>query len=380
MKNKFFYTGIFFWTLFELARVYFVMPMPGSQELNQLDLAYFLHQWRWIFRSVAITMIVLGRAKGEWQRPWVPYVWIALMLILYYVINDRMAADGMFRQPRTLIMATPIANQVELDRLVIGVEKDGEARAYPIRFLGYHHQVQDSFGGKPILVTYCTVCRTGRVFEPMVAGRHETFRLVGMDHYNAMIEDLSTGSWWRQATGEAVAGPRKGEQLPELFSRQTSLRTWLELFPQTRIMQADPASIARYDTTLDYERGRSRKKLTGTDTLSWKRKSWVIGLKQQGQYRAYDWNALLAKRMIADTLGGLPVLVVLSQDSTSFFAFSINAAGGRMSLKGDTLLVEGNQYRLNGTGIDTMHQLTQVPAYQEFWHSWQQFQPATGRY
>jgi hypothetical protein len=106
----------------------------------------------------------------------------------------------------------------------------------------------------------------------------------------------------------------------------------------------------------------------------------VIGVKQEGQYRAYDWNALLASRLITDTLGGLPVLLVLSEDSASFFAFSMNAAGGRASLKGDTLLVEGKQYRLNGTGIDTVHRLPQVPAYQEFWHSWQQFQPSTGRY
>ena len=43
------------------------------------------------------------------------------------------------------------------------------------------------------MVTYCTVCRTGRVFSPIVEGQPETFRLVGMDHFNAMFEDEGTG-------------------------------------------------------------------------------------------------------------------------------------------------------------------------------------------
>lgn len=59
------------------------------------------------------------------------------------------------------------------------------------------------------MVTYCTVCRTGRVYSPMVNGKLETFRLVGMDHFNAMFEDASTKSWWRQSNGDCIAGPLK---------------------------------------------------------------------------------------------------------------------------------------------------------------------------
>lgn len=98
-----------------------------------------------------------------------------------------------------------------------------EASAYPIQFIGYHHQVRDTVGGQPVMVTYCTVCRTGRVFLPKVQGAAETFRLVGIDHFNAMLEDARTGTWWRQATGEAVGGPLRGEVLPEIASTQASL-------------------------------------------------------------------------------------------------------------------------------------------------------------
>ena len=38
--------------------------------------------------------------------------------------------------------------------LVLAVERNGEAAAYPIRQLAYHHLVQDVVGRVPIVVTY----------------------------------------------------------------------------------------------------------------------------------------------------------------------------------------------------------------------------------
>ena len=38
--------------------------------------------------------------------------------------------------------------------MVLAVESNGEAVAYPIRFMAYHHVVQDVVGGTPIVATY----------------------------------------------------------------------------------------------------------------------------------------------------------------------------------------------------------------------------------
>jgi thiol:disulfide interchange protein len=46
------------------------------------------------------------------------------------------------------------ASFVDNADLVIAVERNGEAAAYPIRQLAYHHLVQDVVGGVPIVVTY----------------------------------------------------------------------------------------------------------------------------------------------------------------------------------------------------------------------------------
>jgi hypothetical protein len=289
-----------------------------------------------------------------------------------------MAADAMFLQPRVVRMAPASRNTVARDRLVVGVAIAGEARAYPLQFIGYHHQVADTIAGRPVLVSYCTVCRTGRVFSPVVAGRVERFRLVGMDRFNAMLEDASTGSWWRQANGEAVAGPRRGTLLGELPSRQVTLGTWLALYPHSRVMQADSAFLDEYARDYAYERGTSRKALTGTDTASWRDKSWVVGITLGGASTAFDWNRLERERVINAEVGGVPVVLALAADSASFFAFERPDRAMRFALRGDSLVAGGAAYAFNGEGPSGV--LRPVNASQEFWHSWRTFQPRTARY
>lgn len=379
--KKLFYLGIIGIVLYEIAKVYFIMPMPGSQRMNSIDAAYILHTCRWPLRIMFWAMIVAGGfAVSSGKRKWLPAIMVLLAAGIVYATNFEMAADTMFYQPSQVIQHNAATNKVAMDRLVIGVEANGEAKAYPIQYIGYHHQVRDVLGGKPVMVTYCTVCRTGRVFEPTVDGKPEVFRLVGMDHFNAMFEDNETGSWWRQANGEAIAGPLKGKMLPELASTQTSLSQWLKLHPNSKVMQPDPVYQAKYDSMSRYESGRVKSALTKSDTLSWKDKSWVVGIQAGGVAKAFDWNRLKKERIINNQVGNVPVALVLGADNNSFFAFE-KGRNDPFTFRNDTIITPTSTYnllgkRLTGTGSD----LKRLNAYQEFWHSWRTFHPGTEQY
>jgi hypothetical protein len=381
MKKSYFFVGICLLVLFEIANVYFIMPMPFSQRARSIDIAYRLHSWRWIFRAAFGAMIVAGAAPA-WRvtgrrRAFVPIALVVAALVAYGM-NCPMSADYMFLAPNSLVMRPVERNRVAMGRLVVGIELAGEARAYPVQFIGYHHQVRDTVAGKPVMVTFCTVCRTGRVLDPVVDGKAETFRLVGMDHFNAMFEDQTTGSWWRQATGVAIVGPRKGKVLTELESQQVTLAEWLALHPKSLIMQPGPALKSHYTKTFDYETGASRKSLTGTDTVSWHDKAWVIGIATNGESKAYDWNRLRRETVINDVLGGRPIALVLAPDHTSFFAFARPNAVTPLALRGDSLVAGKNVYDLSGRGVKLS--LARLNASQEFWHSWRTFHPETKTY
>lgn len=306
---------------------------------------------------------------------------LSLAAVVIWMTNYKMAADNMFLQMTNVVMKDAVANEVELDRLIIGIEHNGQARAYPIQFLGYHHQVRDTIGGLPFMITYCTVCRSGRVFQPIVQDHYENFRLVGMDHFNAMFEDKKTKSWWRQETGEAVAGPLKGEQLPEWPSTQTSLRMWLQWHPASLILQPDSTFQEAYEYESDFESGRPKGKLTFYDTTSWNDKSWIAGVMIGNQSRAYDWNELKRKRIIHDNLSSQPIVIVLGDDNRSLTAFKRISDQQQFIMHGDTLNDATSDFDLRGFSLNgSIRDLVPITVYQEYWHSWRTFHPNTTRY
>lgn len=295
----------------------------------------------------------------------------------------------MFLQPKNKLLTTVSENKIDSNKLIIGVEINGQAKAYPIEIIGYHHQVQDTIGGQPVMVTYCTVCRTGRVFSPLVNGKFQHFRLVGMDHFNAMFEDEDTKSWWRQATGDAVAGPLKGSSLKEVPSEQLRLDAWIRKFPNTLILQPDTLFTNDYEDLEGFDAGTVESSLEKRDSASWQFKSWVIGVLVDGQAKAYDWNEFVQKRLIQDTINNTTIVLVLEKDEMSFHVWKskIDNAVLQFELDVNTQMLKDSLtntlWDMNGNCVEGLlkgRQLSSVSAYQEFWHSWQSFHPGTGKY
>ena len=167
--------------------------------------------------------------------------------------------------------------------------------------------------------------------------------------------------------------------MPEVFSRQTSLAKWLQLYPNSLIMQPDPSFIKAYDSSFKFESGKSKSRLTGTDSLSWNEKSWVVGITIGKESKAYDWNQLRAERIINDRVNTMPIVLVLADDDKSFFAFE-RPDTSKFILSGDTLINANKKYRIDGMAFNANSSLKPLPAYQEFWHSWMTFHSNTGKY
>lgn len=392
MRIALFLVGILTLIVAEVARVYYIMPFPGSQVDEVIDMAYFINSYIWIFRIIGLALIAYPAFTllGEPNRyiKFTGYALLIFWVLVVYMFNFRFLADKMFYQPSQKIFAPISENKVSAKKIIIGVAINGQAKAFPIEVIGYHHQVRDTIGGEPLMITYCTVCRTGRVFSPIVNNKLENFRLVGMDHYNAMFEDETTKSWWRQVNGEAIAGPLLGTTLTEVPSEQMSLQAWMDRYPNTLVMQPDPAFKDRYESLEKYDEGEMEGKLEGRDSLSWKDKSWVVGVQMGLFAKAYDWNQLVKNRVINDRIKGLPVMLALESDSVSFHSWM--PVVGKDTLRfsySDSLkiLVDQNQSQWNWKGecVDgTMKgtKLETVQSYQEFWHSWKTFHPNTEIY
>ena len=166
--------------------------------------------------------------------------------------------------------------------------------------------------------------------------------------------------------------------MPEVDITQTTLQKWLELHPNSLVMQPDVKFQEEYDSLSNYEDGKRKGKLTRRDSLSWKEKSWVVGIELNGKSKVFDWNRLEKERIINDQVGSQPVVLVLANDKKSFFAFKRPAAAAQFTLRNDTLYYGKQAFDLLGKSTtEYVPNLVRVNAYQEYWHSWQAFHPET---
>ncbi|MSR70020.1 MAG: DUF3179 domain-containing protein [Phycisphaerales bacterium] len=150
---------------------------------------------------------------------------------------------------------------VTTDR-VIGVEVNGEVRAYPLQMMNVHEIVNDELGGVPIAVTYSPLCDSAVVFDRRVGGRTLSFGVSGLlinsnlVMYDRPIDPKDVPSLWSQLAFRAVAGPAalRGESLSIIAGVEVSTwAAWFRGYPQTTVALAADADRRRMKET-DYER------------------------------------------------------------------------------------------------------------------------------
>lgn len=158
------------------------------------------------------------------------------------------------------------------DAVVVGVERNGAARAYPLDILWFHEIVNDDFAG-PLIATYCPLCKSGIVAERRVADEPTTFRVSGLlwrpegiraeaakqsdrvfgadmtsgetevlNAGNLVMVDDATGSYWSQILAQAICGARTGRELTIVPSAVARWDEWRSQHPDTEVLLPPPAS------------------------------------------------------------------------------------------------------------------------------------------
>ncbi len=208
--------------------------------------------------------------------------------------------------------------KVDPDDKVLAVRVGQEARAYPIRTMGYHHIVNDTVGGRAIAVTYCTLCHTGMVWGRVVDGTTLHFRLAGINNGNALLRDEETGTIWQQSTGEAIFGPLKGRQLELVPSDELTFALWRKEQPEGQVLKPDVPYEPEYDPK-DWERHvAATRTVVDTTRSGIGPHQLMIGVTVDGQSKAYPIETILAAKLIQDRVEGSPVVLVVGRMGRRF--------------------------------------------------------------
>ena len=130
-----------------------------------------------------------------------------------------------------------VRGHLDDDDLVLGVVVEGDARAYPLRVMAAHEVVNDEIGGKPVVVTFCPLCFTGVAYDRRVDGDTRSFGVSGFLLNSSLVMfDRERETLWSQVTGTALNGQEKGATLSRVAALQTEFSTWIDLHPDTLVL------------------------------------------------------------------------------------------------------------------------------------------------
>jgi hypothetical protein len=367
----------------------FVIRPFRPQGARELEIALAVrHAGPWLAGLCAVAVLLLLIRVWKIARTGARVTLAGLLLVAIgsAVLTHVNIFEKMFHPYDSPAFGSADEVKVDPDDKVLAVTVGTQARAYPIRTMGYHHIVNDTVGGMPIAVTYCTLCHTGLVWSSSVEGKTLHFHLAGINNGNALLRDEETNSIWQQSTGEAIFGPLKGQQLNLVRSNELSFALWRTEQPQGQVLKPDPAYVAEYDPK-DWEK-HVEKTRTVVDTS----KSGIgphqlmLGVIVAGQSKAYPVDAILAAKVIQDQVGGLPVLFVVGPDAASIRVFEGKIAGDATQLtfvrgSGNRLMDDaetGSTWNFQGCAVDGRlagRCLKEIDAHKDYWFDWMNHHP-----
>ncbi len=281
------------------------------------------------------------------------------------------------------------------EELVLGVVIDDQAVAYPLRFLARHEFANDVIGDIPVALGYCTLCRTGLMFDARVNGQVLTFQSSGLllDSNKVMV-DNQTDSLWHHLAGEAISGPMKGTVLKTFPIVTTRWADWVAENPDTLTLDTPEPTYflnqpERPPITYDYTPGAAYASYYSTGNLwfpslpitgPFDEKTGVVTLSRPGGNVAFDQAGLEQSEpfvivlesdsegseqlIVVPNIGGARIYLVDQAVTSDVLDSAIGASGGELG--SDAVSSIGTASVTLSDGSEHMR----VVSGQSFWFAW----------
>jgi Protein of unknown function (DUF3179) len=283
--------------------------------------------------------------------------------------------------------------------LVLGLNINGDIRAYPLSILVWHEIVNDKVGGVPVAVTYCPLCFTNQVFNSTIGSSQILqFGTSGkLYNSNLVMYDRGSKSLWSQALGQAIVGKYAGQKLQRIPFDIAYWKDWKQLYPNSKILSKDTGFIRPYgaDPYGDYYTNDQLYFPVSNHDNRLEVKEKIVGLDNgdgigKEQYKAYKLHKIETQKVINDDIGGKPVTLFslhpamvrvydrMIIEGGKTLEFEYNSSNNKITDK-----QTGTEWNFDGDAVNGTLKgthLTRKPFDEGFWFEWVAFHPHTALY
>lgn len=273
--------------------------------------------------------------------------------------------------------------------LVFGVEVDGDVRAYPHRVMDWHEMANDTVGGVPLALAYCTLCGSGVLYEARVAGRAKPFEFGSsglLYRSNKLMYDRETHSLWNHFTARPVIGPLVGSGI-ELQTRPLAVMRWMDWkrrHPQTKVLSLDTGYRRDYSPGKPYGSyfaGPGLMFPARAVDARLKPKEIVFVVRVDEGRRAWPVKAFGSGRVLNDGIGARAVVLVGDGTGETVRAYNRGAVRFTSRLDGSAAAPvalfddSGGRWRAGEDALvaDDGRRLARLPAHNAYWFAYASF-------
>jgi hypothetical protein len=211
--------------------------------------------------------------------------------------------DGIPAIDRPRFLTAAEAREVHPGDRVLGLKRDGMAKAYPIAIMNWHEIVNDRFGDTAVAVTFCPLCGTGMAFDATVGGMTLQFGVSGL-LYNSdvLLYDRQSESLWTQIGRRAISGPYKGTRLATIPLEHTTWADWRARHPDTLALSRETGHDRNYAANpySTYQRDRELYFPVRFKAQGYHPKERVLGVEMDGRFKAYPFSELAKTKGVVD--------------------------------------------------------------------------------
>lgn len=272
---------------------------------------------------------------------------------------------------------------------VIGLDINGETKAYPLFILVWHEIVNDRFGNTPVAVTYCPLCFTTQVFDRTIDGAETEFGTSGkLYNSNLVMYDRNTDSMWSQALGKAIVGDLTGYELQKIPFDLAKWSDWKMLHPDTLVLSTDTGFSRPYGTDPYgdyYTDSRIIFPIKNTDDRMHP-KEIILGFEDKNSFKAYKLSDIESQKIVNDRTNEKNLLLVLvSPSNVRAFDRLVDGRILEFTITDQDIMdmQTGSHWNIDGlatSGPLKGKQLGRIAFNPGFWFEWAAFHPDTEVY
>ncbi len=205
--------------------------------------------------SVVISTTFFSTPQKATQKP-------KSIIPLEKIVSGGPPKDGIPSIDRPRLVESDSASSLSDSDVVIGVNYNGIAKAYPLKILVWHEIVNDLFGDEPLVITYCPLCYSSIAFVRVLNGKAVEFgtsgrlynsdlvmydRQIGSNNLATLGSDLTdAGNLWSQMLGQALVGDLAGHKLTRVPTDVMEWKDWKRLNPETLVLSIDTGYTRAY--------------------------------------------------------------------------------------------------------------------------------------